>query len=91
MAKRYTDIFSLPFFVETNVWWHHARDVMMACNELTLYRPLRMRSTSLRDHKKLISARCRIAGSAYRLWPKAELELYWKLYRIVEKSPEASF
>ena len=58
---------------------------------LTLYRPLRMRITSLRDHKKLISARCRIAGSAYRLWPKAELELYWKLYRIGEKSPEATF
>ena len=35
-AKRYTDIFSLPFFVETNAWWHHARDVMMACNELRL-------------------------------------------------------
>ena len=33
-AKRYTDIFSLPFFVEINAWWHHARDIMMACNEL---------------------------------------------------------
>ena len=33
-AKRYTDIFSLPFFVEINAWWHHARDVMLACNEL---------------------------------------------------------
>ena len=42
---------------------------------LTLYQPLLMRITSLCDHKKLISARCRIAGSAYRLWLKAELEL----------------
>ena len=32
-AKRYTD---LPFCVETNAWWHHVRDVMMACNELKL-------------------------------------------------------
>ena len=38
-AKRYTDIFSLPFFVEINAWWHHARDVMMVCNELRPIRP----------------------------------------------------